>query len=170
MSRGERYGTGLRLTEADINGSLALWLELHSSQVASLVIEEGPPPRGGWPCLFQWGATPATFLTDLMLAAEGMAVLDGRDRAAIAPGKTSSDLGPYELKIIEYGSRGHEVAQSLLDLLADWNAAGRPPGARLRVRVFSPDYPYQAAPAQTIVSKRWTKLVVDWAAEPFAQS
>ena len=170
MSGGDRHGTSLLMTEAEVYGSLALWLDLHSSQVASLMIDDASPPPGGWPCLFQWGTTPATCFTFLGVTADGMAALDGRDHSKVDHSIAASELGPFELKVIEYGARGHEVAQTLVDLLVDWNAAGRPPAARLRVRVFGPDYPYAAAPGETIVFKRWTKLVVDWPVEPAAQS
>ena len=170
MAGGERGGTGLLTTEAAVYGSLALWLDLHSGQVASLMIEDASAPPGGWPCLFQWGTAPATCFTFLKVTADGMAALDGRDHSTIEPSTAASDLGPFELKVIEYGPRGHEVAQSLLDLLADWNGAGRPPSARLRVRVFSRDHPYAAALGETIVTKRWTKLVVDWPSKAAAQS
>ena len=169
MAGGERGGTGLLTTEAEIYGSLALWLDLHSDRMATLTIEDAPPPPGGWPCLFQWRSKPDTCLTALMLAVEGMAVLDGRDQTTIDAGKTASDLGPFELKVIEYGPRGREVGQTLLDLVSKWNEAGRPPSARLRVRVFSPDATFWPAPGETLVNKRQTKLVVDWPPEPVAR-
>ena len=166
-SGGERTATGLQLTEAEAFGSLALWLDLHSAQMASLMIEEAPPPPGGWPCLFALGAKSSTCLTYLLLTTEGLAVLDGRHHRAIDAGKrarkTADESVPFELRVIGYGPQGQPATQTLLQLLHRWNQAGRPASARLRVRVFSPDYPYALAPGETLVSKRWTKLVVDWA-------
>ena len=170
LAGSERTGTGLLMTEADIYGSLTLWLDLQSGQMASLTIEAAPPPSGGWPCVFQRSAKSATCFTFLILTADGMAVLDGRDHSTIETSKTASELGPFELKVMGYGPTGQQVTQTLLDLLTGWDRAGRPQSARLRVRVFGPDYPYPLAAGETLVSKRWTKLVVDWPAEPATQA
>ena len=109
MAGAERHGTGLQTTEGEVFGSLALWLDLHSAYVASLSIEGVSAPPGGWPCLFQFGSNPPTCFTFQLLTAEGMAVLDGRDRAAIDTTKPAGELGPFELKGYRLWSSGRSV-------------------------------------------------------------
>jgi protein-L-isoaspartate(D-aspartate) O-methyltransferase len=168
MAPATRRGTGLLVTEAEIFKSLALWLDLHTTKLAGLNIEAVPAPASGWPCLFQGGGSPPQCFTYLLLTPDGMAVLDGRDRSNLEPGINPGELGPFELKVMGYGDENSQALPALLDLLAAWDKAARPSGAQARVRVYRPDYPYVPARGETIVSKRWTKLVVDWPAEPIA--
>jgi len=155
MAGAERRTTGLQTTETEVLGSLALWLDLHAANVASLTIEGAPPPPGGWPCLFRYGANQPACFTFQLLTAAGMAVLDGRDHAA-------SDTSPFELMVLVYGPQGDALAEELLALLLDWEAAGRPSSRRLRLRVYGPDVLLTLAPGEVLVPKRWTQLVVDW--------
>src|ERR1700682_2036186 len=76
MAGAERRGTGVQTTEAEVFGSLALWLDLHAAHMASLSIEGVPAPPGGWPCLFQFGSHEPICFTFQLLTAGGMAVLD----------------------------------------------------------------------------------------------
>ena len=66
------------------------------------------------------------------------------------------------MKVGEYGRHGQSEARDLLALLDVWDQAGRPASSRLRVRAYSPDFPYPLAPGETQVLKHWTKIVVDW--------
>jgi len=165
MSAADRRGTGLQTTVPEVFGSLALWLDLHSANMASLTIEDVPAPQGGWPCLFQFAGNQPTCVTFQLLTPDGMAVLDGRDRAALDTTKAAGELGPFEIEVIGYGPQGSQVAQEMLDLLSGWDKAGRPSSSRLRLRVYGREYPYALAPGEVLVLKRWTKTVVDWLAE-----
>jgi protein-L-isoaspartate(D-aspartate) O-methyltransferase len=166
MSGAQRSGTGLQTTEAEVFGSLALWLDLHSANMASLTIEGLPPPPGGWPCLFQFAGDRPTCFTFQMLTAGGMAVLDGQTRSAGDWSKHAAEQEPFELKVIGYGPQADRMHQAMLDLLVSWDKAGRPPGSRLRVRIYSPAASYELAPGEVLVPKRWTRMVVDWPTEP----
>ena len=166
MSGAERSGTGLQTTEAEVFSSLALWLDLHSANMASLSIEGLPPPPGGWPCLFQFAVNRPTCFTFQLVTAEGMAVLDGRTRGAVDATCEAAEQEPFEIQVIGYGPRRDQVSQEMLDLLVSWDKAGRPSGSRLRVRIYGPEASYDLAPGEVLVPKRWTRMVVDWPAEP----
>jgi hypothetical protein len=116
--------------------------------------------------VFRFGSHPPNCSTFQLLTAEGMAVLDGRDYTAIDATKPAGDLGPFELKVIGYGPRGQQLVEELLALLAGWERAGRPSTSRLRLRVYSADYPLTPAPGEALVQKRWTKMLVDWPVYP----
>ncbi len=170
LAPAEPRGTGLQTTEAELFGSLALWLDLHTDNLSALTIEGLPAPGSRWPCLFQWDGSQPRCSTYQLITHEGLAVLDGPDRSAMDPSQSGSELGAFELKVSEYGPQGRQVAQDLLALLAAWNNAGRPPNSRLRLRVYGPEYPYTLAPGEVRVPKRWTQTVVDWPAEPAAKA
>jgi protein-L-isoaspartate(D-aspartate) O-methyltransferase len=162
MAGGQPRESGLQTAEAEVFGSLALWLDLHAAQLASLIIEDGPAPAGGWPCLFRFGRDKPTCFTFLLLAADGLAVLDGRETAAVAPDQPGQELGPFALRVVGYGPRGPELATSMLDLLHGWDAAGRPTGAGLRLRVYGRHAPLEPAAGETVLLKPWSKIVLDW--------
>jgi len=162
MAGAERKGTGLQTTEEEVFGSLSLWLGLHTTHLATLSIEGAPPPPGGWPCLFRFGVNPPTCFTFELLAAGGMAILEGRDDATIDQAKPKSELGPFELKVLRYGPQGDQLAEELVQLLTGWHAAGRPSSAKLRLRVYGPEVPLTLSPGEALLQKRWTQMVVDW--------
>jgi protein-L-isoaspartate(D-aspartate) O-methyltransferase len=161
-SGAERRRTGVRVTPAEVFGSLMLWLDMRSDDMATLSVENAPPPPGGWPCLVRRGSQSPTVFTGLMLAADGIAVLDGRCDSRQDTTSAAGETQPFDLLIMEYGPQGQQVAQALRQLLSAWDQAGRPPSTELQVRVMSPDADYTPAPGELVVVKPCTRLVVAW--------
>jgi protein-L-isoaspartate(D-aspartate) O-methyltransferase len=162
----EKRRTGLRTSEPEAFGSLSIWLGLHTASLAALTAEGELAQRGVLPCLFQFTGSRPICSSLGLLAAGGLALLD---RAADGSTRWQPESGEhelFELAMVGYGPQKEQAAQHLLDLLASWDFAGRPSSSRLRLRVYRPDFPYQLAPGEVLVQKRWTQLVVDWPAEP----
>lgn len=162
-----RRSSGLTTSELEVWGSLGLWLGLNAPSLCSLVAERHQAEQANVPCLVQTtGDKPSCFTLGL-LGPAGIALLQRGIDGSAEVAKVADDQAPFDLSVVGYGPQmGQEVVQELLGLLAAWEAAGRPASSRLRLRVYGPDYAYQAAPGEVLVPKRWTKLVVDWPTPP----
>ena len=53
-------------------------------------------------------------------------------------------------------------AQRLIDQVAAWDAAGRPATARLHLRAYPLESGYVPSPAEVVIPKRWSQLVLSW--------
>ena len=156
-----RLNTRLMITESESFGTLSLWLGLHAGHaLCTLTVEAGP--SGRWPSLYQFtGSSPTTMAIGL-LAEDSLALLDRGWPDVARASRTPDEPSPFELEVTGYGPRGDQAARHLLRLAAAWDAAGRPPSSRLRLRVYGPDAPYELAQGEVLLQKRWTRLVADW--------
>jgi hypothetical protein len=50
----------------------------------------------------------------------------------------------------------------VLNHLAAWDTAGRPGSQGMRVRAYPAGATLPARPGEIVVTKRWTRLVIDW--------
>ena len=100
-----------------------------------------------------------------------MQQLDESSRAdlllALAPGECAptenSEDAFSELFVRNYGSgESDALAQRLIEQVRAWDAAGRPAAECLRIRAYPQHVDYVPSPSETVVEKRWTRLVLDW--------
>jgi len=54
------------------------------------------------------------------------------------------------------------VDQRLIDQMVAWDAAGRPATSGLQIRAYPRDSDYAPSPAEIVILKRWTRLVLSW--------
>ena len=67
---------------------------------------------------------------------------------------------PCELQVRGYGNAS--VSDRLLQRIADWDAAGKPTGQDLRVKIYPMDADYAPSEREIVVPKRHTKMVLEW--------
>jgi hypothetical protein len=94
---------------------------------------------------------------------EGMAFYERRGGRETAVESPEPESDTFELQILSFG-RSHSAARQLRQQALDWDDAGRPGEAGLRVRVFpaDSDSPDSGHSRETILTGRWHKIVVDW--------
>ena len=68
---------------------------------------------------------------------------------------------PLEMFVRTYGA-DEGLAGRLIEHTAAWDRAGRPSTGLRGVRAYPIDTDYSPAANETIIPKRWTKLVLDW--------
>jgi hypothetical protein len=84
-----------------------------------------------------------------------------------SPAESSGNCAPgkhaFELLVRSYGP-GDAVAGRLRDHIKAWGAAGRPSTTGLRIGADPDDTAYILRAGESVIPKRWTRLVLDWSA------
>jgi hypothetical protein len=144
--RGPGAGIGISASAMEVFGSLRRWLAFHDRATAALSYTgpaEGADASGVPAVLdFRDGGGGAQRSSPGLLGRAGFAVLD-----LAGPAATACERGPdttLELAVRGYGQAGQERAR-LRELIAAWDAAGRPGAGRLRIDA----YPAGISPPRT---------------------
>jgi protein-L-isoaspartate(D-aspartate) O-methyltransferase len=158
---GTATASAVRVSGRELWGGVGLWLGLQARNVCTLTASDGPAQRGLIPCLFGFGGQPVACLSVGLLGSQGLSLLS-RGPDSPADGEDDDGREALALHVHGYGPQGPLQAEELLDLLSAWNLAGRPGTAGLQVRVLPRHAPYQPAPREIIVPKRFSQLVIAW--------
>lgn len=132
-------------------GGLSLWLALHEPGFCWLEAVDAAAEHGIVPELFSVAA--------LKKFSSTIGLLDGANICVLM--RTPDDSS--KLSVRSFGSADSAaLARRLIAQVVAWAAARRPLAEALQVRV----YPVENAPifaaTQTVIDKRWTRLVLDW--------
>jgi protein-L-isoaspartate(D-aspartate) O-methyltransferase len=167
---GRPVSTGVRASLGDLYAGLGLWLVTHEAAGIGRLTPARPeppaarpvppaarPPRGG-----QRPAAPPRLL---IASAHGCATLGpAGSPGGAARGGPRAALG---IAAQPFGKEGGELASRLARHVRDWDAAGRPAVADLRVAAY-PAEATRTLPAGTVpagaavISKQHTSLVLSW--------
>ena len=152
--------TPVRLGGGEVWGSLCLWLALHNPAFCTLSAEAGATRAELVPHLL--GSTSFRYTIGLFDGA-ALAVLTRARPPGQPPPAESGDATPatFPLAVRSHGPNDR-LAQRLIADLAAWDAAARPNDEWLRLRAYPLPTAYIPTPGETVVDKRWTRLVVSW--------
>ena len=146
---GPAVGTGVQITGRDLYAGLAVWLAIREpTGIGRLAY---PPPGPG-------AARPAPLHGShlLLTSAHGCATV-------VPVGGPPADAdGMFEAGTRPYGSEGFQLAERLASHIRDWDAAGRPALADLRIGVYPEGTALPAAATATVIAKPHTRLVLTW--------
>jgi protein-L-isoaspartate(D-aspartate) O-methyltransferase len=158
-SPGRDRAVGVVVTAGEVWGGLSLWLATREPALCNLGAEGALAASGIVPYLFGWeGSRPVCF-TSGVLEDASLSVLmrpHGQPPAADLPGDAA-----FELFVRTFGP-SDAPAQRLIDHVAAWEAAGRPATSQLHIRAYPHESGYVPSPAEVVVPKRWTQLVLSW--------
>jgi protein-L-isoaspartate(D-aspartate) O-methyltransferase len=150
---GVDLATGLVVPENHLHDGLVAWLGLHEPTSAWLTAHGKAVASGLVPPFFcggnEWVSTFGIFESD------GVALFI---RAAATP--DAADGG------VSIGIRAHgnpDVGERLRAAMLGWVEAGRPSLAGLRVRAYPIQYPYHPRAREIVLTRPYTRLVLDWA-------
>ena len=134
--RGPVTGLGISAPALEVFGSLGRWLAFHDRAAAALIYigpAAGADASGVPPVLDFSHRGDAQRSSPCLLGRAGLAVLDlaGPVATACDPGLRTT----LELAVRGYGQAGPETAR-LSELVAAWDAAGRPGAGRLRIEAY----------------------------------
>ena len=73
----------------------------------------------------------------------------------------SAGSTPFELFVRRFGP-DDALVQQLVDQVVAWDVSGRPNIEGLRLRAYPLDSDYVATSRESVITKQWTRLVVDW--------
>jgi protein-L-isoaspartate(D-aspartate) O-methyltransferase len=153
--------TGMRANALAVAGGLNLWVALHDDRFCAVIAEGSGVESAPVPLLYGHGQRIRT--TVGLLGERGLALL-GRlpDQTWVADGdEWSAEAPPFDLAVHSFGLEAG-LGQRLRELAVGWDAAGRPAGDRLRVSAYRRDVELVAANPGQVVTKRWTRLVLEW--------
>ena len=140
-----------RATISEIFGGLYLWLALHDARFVQL----GSTTDVDFPWVL--GLPGKLRLTAGILDGAALCVLTtGRAK----PATTFSDVRRLPLSVREFGDGA--LTQTLVDLIAAWDGAGRPGSAQLRVVAYPIDSTYEPRFGQFVIDRRWSRFVLSW--------
>lgn len=139
--------TGVSVTSPALFGELRIWLATTDPRVCYLSAEDAD----------------ASVLAQAPLAASDFqattGLLDGPSLAVLARHQSGWPAGEaFELDAVGYGRDGADLAAGLAALVRDWEAAGRPYAAGLRVAAYPRTVAAEAA--GIVIDKVHTRLVV----------
>ncbi len=156
---GESVRTGVHVTIKDLYGGLGLWLaagEPGLGRLSAFGATAGP----GLP-----GATAPAPVTGrpgmgMLASAHGCAALVG----LADPAGEDGPGGParFELGACPFGREGIRLAARLAGHVRDWDAAGRPSLAGLRVGAYPAAASLPGARQATVIDKQYTRLLITW--------
>jgi len=150
----EDLPTQLRATTGELWGGVSLWLALHAPTMCSLVATGDAAARAAVPSPLS--ATRGYRVSVGLLEETNLCLL------ARSPDDDSpSAETPFGLAVRNFGA-GHQSAQRLVDLLHDWDEAGRPSSRGLRITAYVKEPLPAPAPSAVIIHKPQTHLVLDW--------
>jgi protein-L-isoaspartate(D-aspartate) O-methyltransferase len=158
---GRTRSTGVRVTVMDLYGGLGLWLAAREpglGQLSAFGAAAGPGQGATSP-------DPAT-----VARRPGMGMLTGAHGCAalVQPGEPGGEAAggraAFEIGVCPFGREGAELAARLAGHVRDWNAAGRPSLAGLRVSAYPAGAGLPAAHQGTVIDKQHTRLVLAWPA------
>jgi len=134
-------------TPAELMGGLRLWLALHESGAGDLIALGAAADRPLVPVVV---SHPGMAVTPVLVGDGGL--------AALVP----IDGVPGVLGVAVYGRGGDAPAATLLARAREWDQAGRPSSAGLRIRAYpAGTRTPQAGPAVTVVDRPYTRFVLD---------
>lgn len=150
----------------EIIAGLWMWLALHEPELGRLYAWDDLAERDVVPPLIGLGDKRKVVFTPALLGGRGLAALM-RPPGQPAPLGAYLELltpgPPFPLFVRQLGPDG-SPARRLVARVRDWDAAGRPSSAGMRVRAYrrDSDYPPLAGEGEIIIEKQWTRLLLDW--------
>jgi protein-L-isoaspartate(D-aspartate) O-methyltransferase len=150
--------TGVVVTSGALWG-LSLWLAIREPALCNLSAEGAQADSGVVPYLLGWAGHRTVRFTSGVLEESSLSVLmrpHGQPPATDTP-----DNPAFELFVRSFGP-SDAPARLLIDQIVAWDAAGRPATARLHIRAYPSGSGYVPSPAEVVIPKRWTQLVLSW--------
>ena len=157
--------SGVRVSVREIWG-LFTWLSIRQEPWGQLSAEGDLAAKNTIPPLLHFGRGEEwhNMLTALLAMQDSAAVLS-RPPGQAAPFTDFETTAPapadpdFELHVRPFG-QGEAAALRLLQTLREWDQAGKPNSARLRLRALPSEMEYRAKEGERMLERPWTKVVV----------
>lgn len=150
--------TGVEIRMAELP-ALEMWLALRELHVHMLVAQDEMADRSIVPPLVV-RQEPRLVATGVLVGQDGLAALARPPAGQPAKGDRHA---PFGLWVRQFGPDA-APASRLLQQVKEWDAAGRPSSASLRVRAYPRGRSCAPAAGEFVVEKEWTVFVLDWPA------
>ncbi|MDQ5854177.1 MAG: methyltransferase, FxLD system [Chloroflexota bacterium] len=159
----------LEVTQPELWRGVAPWLFWHEPGFCVLGAEGEPASRGIVPFLLgrpgksygTFGLLSAASLALLMLPPDRVPPVEATDAAPPPPTEPPDPPPSFELLVRSFGP-DVGLAERMIEQIRAWDAAGRPDEEQLRIRVNGHDSAYVPSASESVVEKRWTRIVLNW--------
>lgn len=155
------HATSILVNRLELYGPISLWLALHEPGLCNLTAEGALVERGIVPSVFTWSGAWNQCATFGLLSHDGLCVVTPLPDGEAVPGGSSWHT-PFAFIVRSFGA-DRDLTQRLINAVADWNTAGRPSNAQLRISAYPQNVAYQQTANEVIIPKRWNQLVLNWA-------
>ncbi len=153
--------TGVSVTGREVYGGLILWTAIREPGFCWLEVTGPEADAHLVPHLF---ALAGKYRSTAGVFDGGSAGFFMRPLGDRVPVEAETEPRPFELHVRSFGDAGHP-ARRLLGHARAWDAAGRPGTEGLRIRAFPIEAAYASLPHELVVTKRWSRFVLDWPAQ-----
>ena len=154
--------TGVRVTGRELYGGLVLWIALREPGFCWLEAIGPAADARPVPPLF---ASAGKYRSAVGVFGGGSAGFYMRPPGDRIPGGPEAEPRAFELYVRGLGDAA-DIARRLCRHAQEWDSAGRPGSDGLRIRALPIAAGYAPAAGEQIIEKRWTRLVLDWPAQP----
>jgi len=153
----EDVATSVHLTTQELFGGLGFWLALHEPRFCSLTAQRAAIKYGIVPNLFPSLANIPTCTTLGILGEDALSVL------AYTIDTTAANLSKEKLQLVvrTFGNATH-VAQTLVSLIQNWDAAGRPNERNLHISAYRTTHTLAPTPQETVIKRQATQFLFRW--------
>jgi protein-L-isoaspartate(D-aspartate) O-methyltransferase len=156
----------LLVTPQDIWGGINLWLALHAPTMCYLAAMGVLAQQNVVPDLFGVTSTYQATLglpegTTLCVLVRSAARSANREPPGDIQTCMEGDTPAPTLSVRRFGP-DEQLAERLIEHLSSWERAGRPSTTGLRIRAYPQEVPSTPSVGEIIITKRWTRLVLDW--------
>ncbi len=153
--------TSVRVTLREIWGGLSLWLALYEPTFCELGAQGKWAERNIIPNLFGFSSKSSSTIG--LFGKQSLCVLlPSSQKASPFPIHCiAAHPSAFELIVRSFGA-DDTLAERLIEQIAAWDAAGRPSNKGLHMRAYPLDTDYVPSEQETIIPKRWTRLVLNW--------
>jgi protein-L-isoaspartate(D-aspartate) O-methyltransferase len=140
---------------------LSIWLALHEPDLCRMTIDGAVAQQGILPALPPADGSGRRVTSAIGLLSGGsLCVLSYYLKLGTSAAPTSSALSPGWF-IRNFGP-DTSPAQRLLAHIQAWDGAGRPGLERLTIDVYPPGSPYRLQAGDSVIHRRWSRLVCAW--------
>jgi protein-L-isoaspartate(D-aspartate) O-methyltransferase len=154
--------TGVRVTGRELYGGLVLWIALREPGFCWLEAIGPAADARPVPLLF---ASAGKYRSTVGVYGGGSAGFYMRPPGDRIPGGPEAEPRAFELYVRGLGDAA-DIARRLWRHAQEWDRAGRPGSDGLRIRALPIAAGYAPAAGEQVIEKRWTRLVLDWPAQP----
>lgn len=145
-------------------GSLWTWLSLHEPRMCKLFAKDDMVERNIVPALVGIDAKQRSTATGVLVDKSGMVALirpPDQPVPLLPMDKVFASESPLPLYLRQFGP-DDSLAQGLLAQIRAWDAGGRPSFDKMHIRAYPKDSAYVPSQGEIVITKQWTKLIIEW--------
>lgn len=153
--------TGVLLRRRELDG-LRVWMSVHSPGVCNLDARGRAADSGIIPCIYRATSGGSHCFACGLVAEDGLCLLMRSPETSDSPvGSSPAESAANELYVRHFGP-GDAARDRLMELIAEWDAAGQPYIDALSITAYPQDEEPSTSDGEVIITRRSGRLAFSW--------